>query len=111
MPNKKKSPSSSLSTDIYRYSSRFWPPSLTLGVDAKAEVDRVASALREDEEDGHEQRRQDAELDDEQPVVGAARRVSVGAVRVDRPWLAGRPAGNDFRVRRVDRCQTIHTPV
>lgn len=48
-------------------------------------MDRVASALREDEEDGHEQRGQDAELDDEQPVVGAARLVSIGTVCVERP--------------------------
>lgn len=58
--------------------------SLTFGVDAKAEVNRVARALGEDEEYHHQHGRKYAELDHQQPVLWAAV-LLVRAVHVPRP--------------------------
>jgi len=54
------------------------------GVDAEAKVDRVTSALREHEEDRHEQGRKNPQLHDQEDVFRRAAAAVRGAVRVPR---------------------------
>lgn len=72
-------------TSLSYRSATFFSYYFTRGVDAKAEVDREPSALREDEKDGHEHGRQHAQLDYQEIVLSSAGVSLVGTVGVPRP--------------------------